>query len=71
MLRKSAESYGKHPTNEIIRETYYSNRRSYRRLIKAKKDTFFRDLCTDIESGKMSIGSGSKNLNSIRQRPPS
>ena len=35
-----------------IRDAYYEERRSYRRLIKRKRENFIEKLCRDIENGK-------------------
>ena len=51
-LNVLARRYGKTPHCQIIREEYYCHRKSYRKLVKRKKDKFFADLTRDIESGK-------------------
>ena len=47
-----AKKYGKSPNSENLREAYYEARRSYRRLIKSKREEFVEKLCRDIEDGR-------------------
>ena len=51
-LKRLAKCYGKSPSNEDIRESYYNSRKCYRKLIKTKKESFFLKLCSEIEDGK-------------------
>ncbi|KAL5258389.1 hypothetical protein ACHWQZ_G009029 [Mnemiopsis leidyi] len=51
-LNRTAKRYGADPTNDLLRALYYDQRKSYRRLIKSKKEEFIADLCRDIEKGK-------------------
>ena len=51
-LNRLAKSYGKNPTNQSLRDLYYSKRKCYKKLIKGKKSAFIEELCKDIESGK-------------------
>ena len=51
-LNRLAKSYGKDPTNQSLRDLYYSKRKCYKKLIKGKRSAFIEELCKDIESGK-------------------
>lgn len=51
-LRSLAKRYGKSPREPTIRDEYFSMRRTYRRLIGAKKTTFIESLSADISQGK-------------------
>ena len=51
-LNRLAKSYGKDPTNQLLRDSYYTKRKSYKKLIKAKKSAFIEELSKDVESGK-------------------
>ena len=50
-LNRLAKSYGKNPASQYLRNSYYEKRRLHRKLIKLKKSSFFKELCSDIESG--------------------
>ena len=50
-LNRLAKKYGKNPTDQIVRDSYYNKRREYRRLVKHKKSSFMKELCSDIELG--------------------
>ena len=51
-LNRLAKRYGKTPTDQSLRETYYNMRRLYRALVRRKKRDFILNLCKDIEEGK-------------------
>ncbi len=51
-LNRLAKRYGENPIDESLRDLYYSNRRTYRTLIKKKKRDFIQSLCQDIEDGR-------------------
>ena len=51
-MKRLAKSYGKSPSNEDIRESYYNSRKYYRKIIKTKKESFFLKLCLEILDGK-------------------
>ena len=50
-LNRLAKSYGKNPASQYLRNSYYEKRRLHRKLVKLKKSSFFKELCSDIESG--------------------
>ena len=50
-LNSIAKKYGKEAANSHLKDQYYSKRRSYRKLIKSKKNAFITQLSKDIESG--------------------
>ena len=51
-LKRLAKIYGRSPTDNATRETYYNQRKYYRKLIKSKKESYFLNLCSEIEAGK-------------------
>ena len=51
-LNSLAKKYGEFPQSATLRDVYYEARRSYRKLIKKKRDEFIEKLCKDIEEGK-------------------
>ena len=67
-LNRFAKSYGEDPTNQIKREHYYGKRRTYRRLIKNKKEEFLTKLCQDIEEGKNVNWSRFKKLKDMKNK---
>ena len=48
-LRKACKKYCESPTDPDIRNSYYQERKSYRRFIKQKKRTYFNRLNKEIE----------------------
>ena len=51
-LNTLAKKYGRSPHALDIRDSYYNQKRSYRKLIKSKRENFIEKLCKDIEDGK-------------------
>ena len=52
-LNKSCRITSKHPDNKNIKLRHRQNKKSYRKLIKSKKDRFFDDLNKKIKNGKI------------------
>ena len=65
-LNRLSKSFGKNPTNQKLKDSYYESRRSYRKLIKPKKSAFIEDLCSDIERGKNINWSRFKRLKEMK-----
>ena len=51
-LNTLAKKYGRSPHLKLLRDTYFDMRRSYRKLIKKKREDFIETLCRDIEEGR-------------------
>ena len=67
-LNRLAKCYGEDPTNVSKRDIYYEKRRTYRRLIKKKKEDFLAELCQDIEDGKNVNWSRFKKLKDMENK---
>ena len=67
-LNRLAKSYGKDPTNQLLRDSYYAKRKSYKKLIKAKKSAFIEELSKDVESGKNVNWKRFKNLKDMNAK---
>ena len=52
-LNKSVRILGNHPDNETIKIRHRSNVKSYRKLVKSKKEKFFSSLNKKIKNGKV------------------
>lgn len=52
-LNKSSRILGKHPDNSNIKIRHRANARSYRKLVKNKKDRFFKSLNQKITNGRV------------------
>ena len=50
-INSLAKKYGQEPTSLYLRDLYYTKRREYKTLVKAKKAEFISQLSKDIESG--------------------
>ena len=53
LMNKSARVLTKHPDKQSIKSRHFSNTRSYRKLVKSKKDRFFSTLNRKIKNGKI------------------
>ena len=53
LTNKSARIVNKHPDNNRIKQRHRENMKSYRNLIKTKKDRFFKGLNSKIKNGKI------------------
>ena len=67
-LNRPAKCYGEDPTNVSKKDIYYEKRRTYRRLIKKKKEDFLAELCQDIEDGKNVNWSRFKKLKDMENK---
>ena len=63
-----AKRYGREPTNQLYRDSYYGHRRFYRSLIKRKKGEFIENLCRDIEEGRNVNWGRFKKLKEMKKR---
>ena len=67
-LNRLAKRYGKSPLDRELRESYYSKRRDYRKLVRQKKTKFVESLCHDIDEGRDINWSRFKKLKSFSSK---
>ena len=70
-LSRLSKNYCKNPLCADTRQIYYSARKSYKKLIKSKKDSFLKELNCEIETGGVINWAALKKLKASTARPES
>ena len=70
-LSRLSKNYCKNPLCADTRQIHYSARKSYKKLIKSKKDSFLKELNCEIESGGVINLAALKKLKASTARPES